>query len=206
MPLPLAVPLALSGISALAGLFGSKNQKQSSNSTSTENFSTSNTPTFDPATEIMKKLLMDKFLGRTEDDSDYFSGFATEGLKNINAGADAADTSIENILASRGLGRTSAGASSRIGNQLNRVNAQSSFLNSIPQMQDTRNRQNLLDAAGFFNVIPTGTSSTGTTSRTGTGTGTDFGNPLGGTFSSLATTLAGLYGSGAFRKNNLGAI
>ena len=194
----IAVPLAISGISALAGLFGNRKKQIEQSSTSNESFNTSNTPTYDASTEIMKKLLMDRFLGRTEDDNDFFSGYTNSGLSNINRGFDSNSLNIENILASRGLGRTSAGVSSLVGNQINRGSQIASLLNSIPLLADERARTNLTDAAGFFNMIPTGTTSSGTSTRTTKGTEIQPGNQLGGTFASLGTTLAGLFGQGAF--------
>ena len=141
---------------------------------------------------------MNQFLGRTEDSNDYFGGYQRQGINNINTQSGLNDEAIQNILASRGLGRTGAGASSLISNQINRGNQLSSFANSIPQLRDQRSRQNLLDAGGFFGQMPVGSSVTGHNTRTTTGTATDPGNPWGGAVGSLATTLGGLYGAGAF--------
>jgi hypothetical protein len=197
----MAIPLAISGISALAGLLGNKKKTTQQTSTSTEDLSSSNMPQYDSQQQIMRSLLMNQFLGRTEDSNDYFGGYQRQGINNINTQSGLNDEAIQNILASRGLGRTSAGASSLISNQLNRGSNISGFMNSIPQMRDARNRQNMLDASSFFGQLPVGQSVTGHNTRTTTGTATDPGNPWGGAVGSLATTLGGLYGAGAFGGN-----
>lgn len=194
----LAIPLAISGISALAGLFGNRKKTTEQKSTSTEHSDSSNMPVYDASTEIMKKLLMDRFLGRTEDTGDYLSGYAHNGLQNINSAYNTGQNNIESILAARGLGRTSAGASSLVQNQINRANQSANFLNTLPQMADERYRNSLSDAANFFKAIPVGQHTVGDSTRNTTGTATDPGNMVGGTFASLGSTLAGLYGSGAF--------
>jgi len=204
---PLAIPLALSGISALGGLLGNRKKtlETTQDTKSTENLDSTNQPVYDPQQQIMRSLLMNQFLGRTEDDNDYFGGYQREGIGNINQQADLNDEAIQNILASRGLGRTTAGANSLIGNQLNRGRQISSLNNQIPLMADARRRQNLLDASGFFGQLPVGSHVTGTNTRTSSskGTQTDPGNPLGGMFGNLAGTLSGLYGAGAFGKTQL---
>ena len=199
---PLAIPLAISGISALGGLLS--NRKKTLETTqdfkSTDNIDSTNMPTYDPQQQIMRSLLMNQFLGRTEDDSDFFRGYQREGIGNINQQANLNDESIQNLLANRGLGRTSAGASALIGNQLNRGRQISSLNNQIPLMADARRRQNLMDASGFFGQLPVGQHVTGMNTRVGSskGTQTDPGNPMGGLFGNLAGTLSGLYGMGAF--------
>jgi hypothetical protein len=206
MPLPLlaipaikyGIPLAISGISALAGIFSNRAKKQEQESTTTSNTSSSTLPQFDSKQLIMRDLLMDRLLGRTEDNDDVFGGYQTNGLNTINAGADASQRAIENILAARGLGRTSAGATSFLGNQINRVNQGSSLINSIPLLADERRRASLNDAAAFWKGLPVGQTTTGTQVSTTKGVATQPGNMLGGGLTGLGTALAGLYGEGAF--------
>lgn len=202
MPLPFLVPLAISGISALGGLLANRKskQEQESKSTSVDNIDQYTRPEYDPKSLIMRDLLMHQFLGRTEDDNDYWGGYAREGLNDINRGSDLNRQAIDNLLAARGLGRTTAGANSYISNEMNRLNQGNSLMNQIPLLADQRRRQNLLDASQFFNQLPVGQHVTGTTTRntTSSGTVTNPGNMLGGMFGNLAGTLAGLYGQGAF--------
>jgi hypothetical protein len=189
-----AVPLAISGISALAGMFANRAKK--AEQTSSQTIDQTDMPQYDDKTLYMRNQLMDTFLDRLRSNEDFFGGYTNEGLKNINTSSDIAKRSLDNILAARGLSGSSAGASSAMQQRLNSLNQQSSFLNSIPLLRDQRAQQNLTGASGFFNALPTGTRRTGTT--TGTGTATQPSNILGGGLTSLGTSLAGLYGQGAF--------
>lgn len=204
MPFPLLVPLAISGISALGGLLSNRKKEITStqDQTQTTNIDQRSMPEYDPQQQQMRSMLMHQFLGRTEDDNDYWSGYRRQGIEDINQQAGLTDEAISNVLASRGLGGSSAGASSLIGSQLNRGRQISSLINQVPLMADARRRQNLLDASGFFSNLPVGSHQTGTNTSTGhTKTvQTDPGNPLGGMFGNLAGTLSGLFGAGAFSK------
>jgi len=133
-----AIPLAISGVSALAGLLGNKKKTTQQTSTSTEDLASSNMPQYDSQQQIMRSLLMNQFLGRTEDQGDYFGGYQRQGISNINQQSGLNDEAIQNILASRGLGRTGAGASSLISNQINRGNQLSSFANSIIRAEESK--------------------------------------------------------------------
>jgi hypothetical protein len=196
MPFAAAIPLAISGISALGGLLANRGAK--SKQDQTQNIDQLTAPEYDPQTMYMRNFLMDQYLNRIRGDEDFFGGYATEGLNQINQGSNIASQNIENILASRGLGRTTAGASSAVQNQLNRLMQQNSFLNQIPLLRDQRAQSNLVGASGFFNQLPVASRRTGTT--TGETDASTGGNMLGGGFSSLATMLGGLYGVGAFDK------
>lgn len=202
MPLPL-IPLAISGISALAGMFGNRAKKLESESSSTSSFNRSGTsmPTYDEKTRQMRDQLMHAYLDPLGYDPD-LSGYQAEGVGEINRGSDLMDRSIENMLASRGLSGTSAGATSRIMNYLNRGNQLSSFINSIPMLAEDRRRQNLQMAGQFFSQLPYGQTTTERGTQTGTqkGTQTQPGNMLGGGLMGLGTSLVGLYGEGAFGK------
>lgn len=192
------LPLAISGISALAGLFGNKKQKQEEESVTKTDSTSTTTPQYDGKTLIMRDLLMDRLLGRTEDNNDVFGGYTAEGLNNINAGANSSQTAIENILASRGLGRTTAGANSFIGNQISRIGQQNTLLNSIPLLADQRNQAALNDASSFWGKIPIGQQTVGSQTATTKGSKTIPGNQTAGGLLGLGTSLAGMFGKGAF--------
>lgn len=193
-----AVPLAISGISALSGLLA--NRKKQAEQTSTQTTDTTSAPQYDDKALYMRNMLMDQYLDRMRFNEDMFQGYSNEGLRQINQGNDITSRALENILASRGLSNTSAGVSSQVQNQINRGNQQASFLNSIPLLRDQRQQQNILGAGQFFSSLPYATHQTGT--QRSTGTATQPGNALGGMFGSLGTTLAGLYGQGAFGNDN----
>ena len=198
MPLPaIALPLAISGISALAGIFGNRKQKAQSEQTQTTDVS--NMPQYDDRTLYMRNALMDQFMDRLRFNDDYFGGYTREGLGNINRASDIASQNIQNALNARGLGGSSAGISSAVQAQLNRLNQQSSFLNSIPLLRDQRASQNLAAASGFWDKIPIGTRQTGTTTTRGTTTTPS--NMIAGGLAGLGGSLAYLYGRGAFNKS-----
>jgi len=200
------LPLAISGISALSGMLANRKkqteQQQVQNSRSVSEINNLNMPEYDDNQKMMRDVLMREYIGNIGSNEDFFGGYTNQGLNTINQGSDAANRAIENVLASRGLSGTSAGITSSIQGQLNRVNQQNSFLNEIPMLQDKR-RQELLGAAGgFFSRLPVGSRQTGRTvtegQSTGTGTVKDPGNPWGGAIGGLANSLFGLYGAGAF--------
>jgi len=211
----MAIPLAISGISALAGLFGNRKstaqqqqvQKTESDTRNVTDMNRLTMPEYDEQTLAMRNNLMQRYIGQLDDTQDYFGGYRNQGLNTINQGSDAANRAIENVLASRGLSGTSAGITSSIQNQLNRLNQQNTFLNEIPQLQDRRQREVLEAAGGFFSGLPVGQRTTGqdvqtghtSSTTTGTGTQTQPGNMVGGLLGSLGGALSGLYGMGAFK-------
>jgi len=208
------LPLAISGVSALSGLLANRKkeaeQKSTTNQTTTTDIDQLSMPEYDEQTKMMRDTLMQQYLGRLNQNEDFFSGYRTEGLNTLNQGSDAANRAIENVLASRGLSGTSAGITSSIQNQLNRVNQQNSFLNEIPLLQDKRFSDLLSGASGFFSQIPKGTRMTGrntsNSTATSTGTTTQPSNMLGGAFGGLANSLFGLYGEGAFDPKKKGTV
>jgi hypothetical protein len=193
-----AIGLGISGITALAGLFANRKKQQEQRQTQTQDINELSSPEYDPKTQIMRDTLMNHYLDRLGSDDDFFKGYTQTGLRNINQSYDNTNESINNLLASRGLGRTSAGASSLVGNAINRGNQQSSFMNTIPQLQDQRSLANLQGASGFFNQLPIATRRSGQNTSTTVGNTEIAGNELGGTFGGLANSLFGLYGAGAF--------
>jgi len=194
----IGIPLAMSGISALAGLFGNRQKKQTMEQTQTEDLNRLTAPEYDPKTGLMRDTLMNYYLDRLGSDEDFFGGYRKQGIGQINQGSNMANEQIQSMLASKGLLGTTAGASAFTSNLLNRYNQGNSFLNSIPMLQDQRRAANLKDATGFFAGLPVGQRVTGQSTTRSTSTGTGGGNMLGGSLASLGTTLGGLYGQGAF--------
>lgn len=188
------IPAAISGVSALAGLLG--NRKKQAQQESTQTVNQQLMPQYDDKALYMRNLLMDQFNDRTRLNEDFFQGYQNQGMQNINQASDALNRNIMQTLSARGLNSSSAGASSMVQAALNRLNQQSSFLNTIPLLKDQRQKENLAAASNFFTNLPTGRSITGTT--TSKGTTTQPGNMLGGAFGALANSLFGLYGMGAF--------
>lgn len=195
----IAIPLAISGISALGGLFGSRPKTTTESIDRTQTHDSTMTPTRDFKSQSLQDLLINHYLDQLQSQDDYFSGYQNEGLSNINKSTDAASRSIQNILAARGI-RGGAAGSALATPLVSGMQQKASFLNSIPQLRDQRNQSILQQTGSFLSSLPVGQTTHGTETTKGTSTTTGNGNMLAGGLSSLGTTLAGLYGAGAFGK------
>jgi hypothetical protein len=193
----------IAGASALSG-FLQKKPKMETNSSSTTNSNTNidqyNLPTLEPDQQAIRGTLLNAFNNRLNSSMD-FSGYAANGLTNINQGSDIQRRITENILKSRGIFGRSAGASAIADVEGNRVSQGVGFLNQIPLLQDQRNRENTNDFAKYLSSLPTGnrtvggTTTNGSQQTSGTQTGTGQGGIQGG-FNGLAETLAYFAGKG----------
>jgi hypothetical protein len=182
----------LAGLTGLGGLFGK--QKQESTTTG------SSTPNYDPQQLAFRNFLMDQFKGSvtglpTQDQ------YTTAGLKNLGDTSAMAGSRLEDILASRGLGRTTAGASSAFDNTSRNAKNFSDFLTSSP-FNYANYRQPFLQAAGgFSSSLPVGSN---TTQRT-IGTGGPS-SPAAGFFGGATQGLAGYLGQENATNNFMKAL
>lgn len=220
MPIPLAVPLILSGISALSGLFGNrkKKQEQTSNTTSTQNTdrttSTNNLemPEYTPGGRQLLDSLLAKFTNRTNESPEALAdSLNTSSLQSINQGSDIKRKVLESILASRGLSGSAIGANQIKDLESSRVGEQVNTLGRTPQLIEQILKDRLSTASNFLSSLPVGRRTTGESREIGTVTGnsnttgtlTTPADKLGGLFGGagigLAPALAGLYGS----RNNV---
>lgn len=183
MAAALAIGAALSGLSALAGLFPKKQ-------VSTTNSTVSSNPNYDPQSAQFKDFLMSMFKGRIDNNEEFESGYKSSGLNNILDTTKRSSDSLGDILTSRGLSRTGAGASAAVDNSYRGAKDISSFLNSLPMLFDERRRDNLNAGAGFFSSLPVGTTTT-TNSRT---EGSAPTSPLGGAIIGGSSGLASYLG------------
>lgn len=172
------VGLALSGLSALQGLFSKPKPAVSDTSSSS-----TTQPLYDAKSGFFKDYLMNLYGGRLRNNDEFESGYKTNGLFNLQDAARRSHDSVDSILTSRGLGRTGAGGNALADNSYKAGNSIASFLNGLPQIFDQRREQNLNDAGGFFSSLPTG-STTNSTSHT-------VGQPSG------PSAISGLVGGGA---------
>lgn len=215
MPFPLAIPALMAGASALAGLFG--NRKQTAQTSSTQNQTTNSNwnnnsisrPEYDDTQLGIRDWLAQNYVNRASETPNFMAQYAGTGINNINEGANAQRRIIENLLRSRGLGRTS-GASAALGNlETNRINQNVNFMNNLPMVQENFERTRLGDLGQFFASLPVANrvtssgSQTGTTTGQSSGTQTMPGNMLGGAFDNAASSLAYFAGKGWFNKPNL---
>lgn len=196
MPFPL-IGLALSGLSALGGLFGGRSQKQEAFNESSFNQTGTSTNTSTPNLSPEQKQLQDVFvralIDRYNTGTD-LSGYAAGGLRSINQSSDAANKLVGNILAARGLTYSPYAASVLGQGEVNRVGQQASFLNTLPLLSRQLQGEDIAGLVSGFSAIPTGYTTTGTTTQSGAnkqkGTQLIPGNMLGGFFSGLGQGLA----------------
>ena len=217
MPAFLA-PLAIAGVSALGNWLGNRKKTTQQTQTGTQTGSVNTTtgfdntsstrPDLDPASQSYLDLIRNRYIESLNQDPD-LSGYEATGVQNINRAGDLRSRALSNILTARGLNYSPMGAAALGNVESNRFSDVVNFENQIPLLRDALMRERLAEAGGFFAKMPVGQTQTssGTTtgtenrnlSSTGTGTSTDPGNQLGGLFGGLGSTLAYLYGSGAFK-------
>jgi len=202
MPAFLA-PLAISGISALAGMFGNRKQEQKSNSVQDFNNTSVNTsnPILDQGNQQLRDTLIDYYRRSMDDDVD-LSGYKANGMATINSAGRARTNMMKSNLASRGLSYSPQASLAPAMSESARIGDAAEFSNTIPMLAMQLKQQRLNDAAQFQRGLPVGqTSTTNNTGRTmGQQTGTQPGNVAGGGIGNLGITLAGLLGNGAFGK------
>ena len=200
------LPFLTTGISALAGLFGSKPKPitttTNSTNTSTPNIGANQQNLIDQFTQGITKQMQGTDL----------TGYTGQGLQQINQSAGVGDKMSDNILAARGLSNSPYAAFMKNQNNNNRLNQSSQFLNQIPLLQQQLRQQAIQQAISGSAAIPFGTTSTGSSTSTQTGGG---GSPVAGALSgagaalnapingvgttageSIGNTLAGIFGKG----------
>jgi len=174
-------------LGAVSGLFGSK----ASNTSKVDNTTTS-TPNLTPENQSFQDQLINMYkqLVGGAGSGEFQQAYTTGGLKNINNISNINANAINNILASRGLSRTGAGASAANSVALNGANRTAGFLNSVPLTMDQRFQDILKQAGGYQASIPVGNTQhqVGTVANTSTGGG-GFGGAVSGGASGLATIL-----------------
>lgn len=176
--------LAIPAIAALAGGLSNKGSKTSQNTitSTTPNLSSSG---MDLRDQIIQQYLSQ--LGGTD-----LSGYTSSGISNINKNAEAAKKRTTENLSARGIsGPALDFALTNVDNQ--RFGDVTSFQNSIPLLQQQLQSQILSNAGNYLGSNPFGTT------QKGTGTSTQPGNFVGGALGNLGSTLAYMYGQGAFK-------
>jgi hypothetical protein len=216
------VPAIMAGVSALQGYLANRSKKQqeteqagtssgTQNTTQTINTSSSTMPQYDPKQLQMRDFLMSQMYNRTNPNQiqGLVENYVGQGTNNINASAGQNEQALSAALAARGLSYSPV-AGQAIGQAQNqRIGDIIGLRNQAPLLQDQIQQQRLTDFSTFMRGLPTGTSTTG--SSTGTTTGTTTGatqgtgsvsdpnvNPWTGALGTLSSTLANLYGQGAF--------
>lgn len=213
--LPL-IPLAISGLGALGGLFGNRSQTQKT----TQNQQFANTGTsniynqagsqthtaYDPADLAYYNSIRDKYTNLMNTDPN-LAGYQAAGLQDINRRYNLNSQGLNERLAASGQNGPALAAN--MANQnAGRFAESTRFRNSVPLLARTMQEDTLGKALTAFGMAPkdiytdsfSGTNSTTNESGTSSGTGTQTtpGNMLGGGLGSLANLLAFFYGKGAF--------
>jgi hypothetical protein len=174
------IPLALSGLSALGGLFHHKDKSQQ---TSTS------TPTLSPQFQPLQALLLQQAMKRLQGGG-LPQGYENQGVAGINKTFGLADMALQNRLTARGLGRSNIAGSALGRLETGRAGAIGQFENSLPLLQRDLQNEDLQFGQGLLGM---GRG----TATTGTGTNTSGGG-IGGGFEDFASMLGYLMGQGAF--------
>lgn len=176
MPFPL-IPLALGGASFLGGLLG--NRKQSTTTTQTD------TPDASAFNQMLMRLVKQRLQSGTD-----LSGYAANGIQDINKTFGAAQTGLNAELTSRGLSDSPVAAGPLSTLQTGRAGSIAQLINSLPMLQRQQQNEDVSAGARLYEMQPRTTTTDAS------------GNKAGGAAGSLASMLAYLYGHGAFAKTS----
>jgi hypothetical protein len=150
------------------------------------------TPNISPQAQALINQLTQKYMTLQPPS---MTGYGAQQTANINAGANAQEQAVNNIMASRGLGTSPVAATAQAGVEQNRVNQITGMQQQLPILQQQMNLQNLAQAGNFAASIPygqtTGQTTTGTTSQDSTQntTGTSEQQSTNNTQSNFQNTL-----------------
>lgn len=163
-----AVPLIVGGLSALGSWLSGRN-KQTQSQTSTVNDTTVSTPTYDPELLSARDTMLDFYNNRLRDNQGWMTGYAGQGMRNINRSADLKTQTIQNILAARGLSSSPVGAALAAKQEDDRMRQQVEFMSQIPLLGRQLQATDADSFAKFIATLPVGSTQNTTGTRTGTG-------------------------------------
>jgi hypothetical protein len=173
-----AIPLALAGLSGLAGFFGGKPKTttttQDMNQSQTGSYNQFQTPELSAEQQQLVNTFLPALVNRYRSGPADLSGYAAGGLRDINTASDLKTKSIQNMLAARGLSYSPAAMTPFAGQETSRVGQQSSFLSQIPLLQRQMQGEDIQNLVKGFSSLPTGYRAGGTSQQnvTGHATGT----------------------------------
>lgn len=187
MPLPLAGVMTkiLPFMPALAGLFGDKTEKETTNeqywkdmydfiakvsqaNTSRQGETVGGeTPTYDPYQAEMRDRIMESLYGRAMGATD-LSGYTGQGLRTINDASAQKQRILNQVLASRGLSYSPVAASATGNLESQRVGESVNFMNQIPLLQRQLQGEDLANLASFWSKIPYGRATKSNVNEYGT--------------------------------------
>jgi hypothetical protein len=197
MPANFLVPLLLGGASAIGGALSNRKQNQQQSSVSKTEIDRTTRPVYDEKLGTVRDFLLNSLLDSFQNVPDLSNNLLRNNLEGINSSFDASGTNLSNNATKRGLGRTSAGFSPQVGNEVARAGAIAQAKNNAPLQQMEIEDRILQRLMGFFSSLPVGQQQIGTDVTNTTGTNVIPGNVAGGAISSgssLAAYLLGLQG------------
>lgn len=200
-----ALPLIISGISALGGYLANRKSQQKTTQDHTQSLTSSSEtqPNYDSQMSAVKDYLLKAMMERYESPFES-TEYETGGIAGINKTSDINTRLMEALLSKYGIRGTGMGITAQMMNQMNRLNKTSEFQSQIPLLSDQWRKSNLQTLSDFFTKLPVGSKTSGTQTSTGQSTGTQFnpGNPWAGALQGGGSMLGYLYGQGAFGKNS----
>jgi hypothetical protein len=209
------LPLAMMGISGLAGALGNRGQTQQQNSLTQRNagssFKTaqgrdaSQTHILQPGAKALIDQITGGYMNLMQNDPN-LSGYASSGIQDINRVYDLQREATNENMAARGFRGPIIGAANNA-NDARRFSEVARFRNQIPLLQRELQQQTMDRALQAFSAQPVDIMSSEFSGNEGysnefsneasQGTGTTPGNMLGGGLGNLGNMLAFLFGQGA---------
>lgn len=208
MPIPLAVSLGITGISALAGLLGNrkKTATQTQDSTTTQSGTQSmdsyETPMLSGDAMTGYSQGINALLNRLRSSTD-LTGYKASGIRDIGRQSQIQQRMLERNLAARGLNNSPAAAAIEARSADATSGKMLDFLGSLPLLQrqlESEDANNLIRAASSIPVgrhLQSTATSSGTSNTKGTMTSTQPSDMLGGLFSGLGQGIASTFGYNA---------
>lgn len=166
--------LILPLISGLAGLFGGDSTKKtttdqtaSQTGTASGNTSSSNTPQLSDLQSLLANITGSAAIDQYKSGPSTIQATKIAGEQSIDANEQAAQKSVSNTLAARGLAYSPYAGTALAQPVLNAANQQSQLAESLPILSQQLNNQNISTLEGAFSATgPVGSTSTGSTSGT----------------------------------------
>lgn len=173
----------IAGLGALTGLFGGPQAfSNTTNSTTTPNLT-------GPQSDLINSLFSN-YQGQINNVPAWNQAYVNNGTNNILKNALASAQNANDITSQRGIARTTAGAQALNDQSQQQGSQLSTFLNQAPIAEQSNLTSLLNNAGSFAATVPTGSS----TSSTSSGYGNAPANPIGGAVTGGATALAGILG------------
>src|SRR5437870_4350530 len=145
--MPFIIPAILGG-SVIGGALSGRPKTTTGTSTSNYSNTSTSTPNITPEQHSLFNALYAKIMGRLNQPTP-LGGYEATGLSNINAGAAASRTALENRLAAHGLSGSPVAGNAETQLELGRAGEATRFQNSLPLLARQFGREDEASAAGL---------------------------------------------------------